>query len=165
MRDVTSDIVKALRQMIRAVDLHNKKLIQQHDVTVPQLLVLQALRTDLSLNAGALAREVQLSQGTLTDLLIRLEKKGLITRSRSEEDRRKVLVLLTDNGIEVVDRAPSLLHDRFINELNKLEVWERTQILATLQRVAAMMEAEELDAAPMLAPGVLVPDDNQDKNE
>jgi diaminobutyrate acetyltransferase len=55
----------------------------------------------------------------------------------------------------VLRSAPSLLHDRFREGLSRLETWEQTMTLATLQRIASMMDAEDLDAAPLLAPGPL----------
>ena len=57
----------------------------------------------------------------------------------------------------MLKRAPSLLQDRFRSELSRLEEWERTQILALLQRLASMMDAEAIDAAPMLETGTLSP--------
>jgi len=149
------EILKVLRQIIRAIDLHSRRLIQQHGVTVPQLMVLQALGDAGERSAGELAKDVQISQGTLTDLLIRLEGRGLVLRARGSDDRRRILVRLTEAGRDVVERAPAPLHDRFRAELNSLQEWERSQILATLQRVAAMLRADHLDAAPLLAPGPL----------
>jgi hypothetical protein len=77
----------------------------------------------------------------------------LVSRVRSESDRRAVVVELTEQGQTILENAPSLLQDRFRRELLMLEEWEQTQMLATLQRIASMMDAEELDAAPVLAAG------------
>ena len=60
---------------------------------------------------------------------------------------------MTDEGLTILQTAPSLLQDRFRRELLKLQEWEQTQMLATLQRIASMMDAEEIDAAPVLAAG------------
>jgi len=150
------EILRALRRITRAIEMHSHSLIQRHGVTVPQLLVLQALREPRELSAGELARKVQLSQGTITDLLIRLEKRQLILRVRDEADRRRIHVRLTPEGATLVEQAPPLLHDRFLLELERLADWERTQILATLERVATMMHADQLDVAPVLVPGLIV---------
>jgi hypothetical protein len=77
----------------------------------------------------------------------------LVSRIRSVSDRRTVVVELTGEGRAVLEDAPSLLRDQFRHELLKLQEWEQTQMLATLQRIAAMMDAEEIDAAPVLATG------------
>ena len=149
----SQDILRVLRRITRAIELHSHTLIQRHGVTVPQLLVLQALREPRELSAGELARRVHLSQGTITDLLIRLEKRSLIVRLRDETDRRRIQVRLTPEGEALVDEAPPLLHDRFLVQLEGLADWERTQMLATLERVASMMQADQLEVAPLLVPG------------
>ncbi|HYW79092.1 MAG TPA: MarR family winged helix-turn-helix transcriptional regulator, partial [Thermoguttaceae bacterium] len=74
-------------------------------------------------------------------------------RTRGDLDRRSVVVQLTDDGAKLVAEAPSLLQDRFHRELTKVPQWEQTMILATLQRIASMMDAEDIDAAPVLVPG------------
>jgi hypothetical protein len=61
-----------------------------------------------------------------------------------------VNVSITASGQELLAHAPSLLQDEFCKELHKLQDWERTLMLSILQRIAAMMEAEEWDAAPHL---------------
>ena len=45
--------------------------------------------------------------------------------------------------------APSLVHDRFVKEFEKLENWEHTLLLSFLQRIASMMKMEDLDTVPM----------------
>jgi hypothetical protein len=77
----------------------------------------------------------------------------MVRRARGTGDRRTVMVAVTPEGARTLRDAPSLLQDRFRSELARLKEWEQTQLLATLQRVAAMMDAEEIDAAPVLATG------------
>lgn len=140
-------IVAAIRQVIRAVDLHSRKLVDQHGLTGPQLATLTAAERAGPIHAGALARAVQLSQPTMTGILDRLETRGLLERTRDARDRRNVVVSITDKGEEALRSAPSLLQERFRSELSHLPEWERHQILSTLQRVANMMGAcpEETD--------------------
>ena len=124
--------------------------MQQAGFTGPQLLVLQALGQHEEMTAGDLAREVNLSQGTVTSILDRLEKRDLIQRIRSHTDRRKVYVTLTGEGKEKLSTAPTLLQERFIERFVELKDWEQNQILASLQRLAEMMDAQDIDAAPVL---------------
>ena len=105
------------------------------------------------ITVGALAKSIHLSQATLTGILTRLETRTLVSRVRSVNDRRTVVVELTEQGRAVLESAPSLLQYRFRRELLKLQEWEQTQMLSALQRIAAMMDAEEIDAAPVLAAG------------
>jgi len=150
-----NQIVAAIRRIMRAVDLHSRRLAEEHGLTGPQLALLQAAASLGESSTGVLARTVHLSGPTVTGILDRLTKRGLVDRTRSGQDRRSVTVRLTSDGEDVLAAAPSLLQDRFRQELIKLEEWEQTTILATLQRIAAMMDAESLDASPLLVPGPL----------
>ncbi len=154
-------VIAALRRITRAIDLHSRVLMQKNGLTIPQLAALQAIRRLQPIAVGALARDIHLGAATVTGILGRLEKRGLISRTRGDVDRRSVVVQLTDEGSKLVAEAPSLLQDRFHRELAKLREWEQTMILATLQRIASMMDAEDIEAAPVLVPGVVgaVPED------
>jgi DNA-binding MarR family transcriptional regulator len=147
------EILVALRRIIRAVDLHSRQLMEGHGLTGPQLVALQALSRGGTLSARDLARTVHVSQATVTGILDRLERRALITRARSESDRRALDVMLTDEGRRVLAAAPPLLQQRFAEALAQLQGWEQTMILATLQRVATMMDAADLEARPHLITG------------
>lgn len=146
-------IVVALRRITRAIDLHSRLLVQDCGLTAPQLATLREAARRQPVSAGALARAVSLSQPTMTGILDRLERRSLIERSRDGEDRRSVVVTVTEEGQRAVKEAPSLLQDQFRNKLAELAEWEQTLILATLQRIAAMMDAQEIDASPVLTAG------------
>lgn len=144
------DVLVALRQIVRAIDLHSKKLVQQHGVTGPQMIVLKKLAEAAPLAVGELARCASLSHATVTDILARMEKRGLVLRMRSKADKRRVLVTITPDGEQLLANSPPLLQDGFVAEFRKLPPWEQTAMLANVQRIAAMMNAEQLDAAPVL---------------
>jgi len=143
---VEQQVVVALRRITRAMDLHSRLLLQRYGLTAPQLAALRVIERMQPMSAGTLARELRLSQGTVSGILHRLEKRALIDRTRGVEDRRSVHLELTDAGAKVVAEAPSLLQDRFRRELSRLPPWERTMLLATLQRIAAMVDGEGIQA-------------------
>jgi DNA-binding MarR family transcriptional regulator len=155
MTELTEEdqIVAAIRQIIRAVDLQSRRLAEAYGLTGPQLAALKELRRRGALPPSSLARRVHLSQATVTGIIKRLEKRGLVERTPSDSDRRSIVLALTDAGRELLDQAPSLLQDRFREGLSSLQQWERLQILATLQRVADLMDAQQIDAAPHLTAG------------
>ena len=150
--ELDDQVIAALRRVIRAVDLHSRTLAVSHGLTGPQALVLKALQAG-RLTAGVLATSVSLSQGTVTDIIKRLEQRGLIERIRDTQDRRRVLVEATGAGLEVLRKSPPLLQERFAQRFNNLQDWEQNQLLSSLQRIAAMMDAEDIDAAPVLSSG------------
>jgi DNA-binding MarR family transcriptional regulator len=148
-----AEIFAALRRIVRAIDLRSRRLFEQSGLTGPQLLVLRAASRLSGASISALARDVDLSQPTVSGIVDRLERRGMVRRARGTGDRRTVRVVVTPEGGCTLRDAPSLLEDRFRAELARLEEWEQTQLLATLQRVASMMDAAGIDAAPVLATG------------
>lgn len=146
-------ILVALRKIMRAVDRHSKTLAQRYGLTGPQLVVLRQLEREDPMSIGALARNVSLSHATVTGIVDRLERAALVERRRLETDRRRVLVGLGEKGRSLLAQAPPLLQERFVERLDALEDWERTLILSSLQRIALMMEATDIDASPLLVSG------------
>ena len=160
--DVLEDeILAAIRRIVRAVDLRSRALIRGHRISGPQLVALREVARMGPVTVSALARAISLSQPTATGILNRLDRDGLIRRDRSATDRRSLLCTITARGAAVLRDAPSILQDRFRTELSKLEAWERTQMLATLQRIAHLMDAESLDAAPVLTTDALSPAEHE----
>jgi DNA-binding MarR family transcriptional regulator len=148
--EIYDQVLVSLRQIIRAIDLHSKKLERESGLTGPQLLVMQLIATHGEMTSGVIAKEVSLSQATVTSILDRLERKALLVRERSTTDKRKVMVSLTEAGGKAIEKAPALMQESFIRAFNQLEDWEQSLILSSLQRVADMMNATDLDAAPLL---------------
>jgi DNA-binding MarR family transcriptional regulator len=136
------------------VDQYSHRLAQTYGLTGPQALLLKAVATaGGTLSAGDLARRISLSQATITDIVKRLESRGLVLRVRDAQDRRRVMVQLTEAGQAAVESAPPLLQDRFVARLTELKDWEQHQLLVSLLRIAEMMNAEGIDASPVLTSG------------
>lgn len=153
--DKHEEILISLRRIIRATDLNAKRLAKETGLTAPQLLLLQAIDQMPDATIGALAKDVNLSQATVTAIVDRMENRKLVRRKRNEADKRKVNVLLTKTGQKVLSKAPTILQDRFLERLEDLEDWEQTFIIGALQRVAHMMDAEDIDASPVLDVGAI----------
>jgi DNA-binding MarR family transcriptional regulator len=133
----------ALRRITRAIDLRSRLLLQRCGLTIPQLIVLQTIRRLQPVSAGDVAAEVHLGGATVTGIFDRLQRRELIQRVRGHRDRRSVEITLTEAGRRMLEQAPSVLQDEFQRHLLQLATWEQTQILATLQRVADMMDIPE----------------------
>ncbi|USD35948.1 MULTISPECIES: MarR family winged helix-turn-helix transcriptional regulator [Ferrimonas] len=144
------EVLVELRRIIRATDLQSKRMIKACGLTIPQVMVLRSIDTLGDVTVRRLSNEVSLSAATVTTILNRLQDRGFIERVRSQTDKRIVNARLTPSGTDVLASAPPLLHEKFIDRFENLKEWEKTQILSSLQRVAYMMDAENLDAAPLL---------------
>ena len=148
-------VLIALRRVIRATDLYSKHLAKTSGLTAPQILLLQAIRDRGQVTIGELAEEISLSQATVTTIIDRLEKRGLVYRQRSTEDKRKVHAFLTEKAEQVLKDAPMPLQEHFARQFDALQNWEQNMILSSLQRIAEMMDAQHIDASPILDIGTL----------
>ncbi|MEL7399025.1 MAG: MarR family transcriptional regulator [Pseudomonadota bacterium] len=153
--DRYDQVLVALRRIIRATDLHSKRLSKSSGLTSPQLMVLQTLRENSDLTVGEVAKRISLSQATVTTIVDRLERGGYVYRERSTTDKRKVHVYLTDKAFTTLVDAPKPLQEDFVQQFQDLHDWEQTMILSSLERVAYMMDAQHIDAAPVLDIGAL----------
>ncbi|NDV91661.1 MarR family transcriptional regulator [Alteromonas sp. 345S023] len=147
------ELLVALRRIIRAVDLRSKQLSKHVGLTGPQLLVMQNIQERPGIMVREIADSINLSPATITNILDRLEARDLATRIRSTQDKRKVGVFLTERGKAAVVDAPRPLQEHFVDRFAQLKEWEQSQMVATVQRIATMMDAEDIDASPFLELG------------
>ncbi|MEW4467324.1 MarR family transcriptional regulator [Parasphingorhabdus sp. JC815] len=152
-------LLVALRQISRAIDLHSKKLKKETGQTTPQLLLLKALEKDGRAKPSIIAKSVHLSHATVTSIVDRLEKSEMVTRVKSEDDRRSVEIVLTDKGRECVKNAPEMLQEDFLVSFSRLKDWEQNLLISSVQRIATMMDANRLESAPILEIGEIQPED------
>jgi len=152
-------ILRAIRRIIRAIDMYSHKLAVESGVTVPQLSCLLRIVEVGPLSLKTLANEVDLSASTLVGIIDRLEKKDLVKRERSTVDRRHVLISATESGAILASVAPSPLQDRLHESLESLPELERAAIALSLERIVDLMQIRQVEAAPILDTGVsLQPD-------
>lgn len=148
-------VLVALRRIIRATDIDSKNISRMVGLTPPQLMIMQTIRELGDVPIKSIAQEVNLTQATVTTILDRLEKSGMISRERGTEDRRKVFITITDKGFDLLTEAPKTLQDQFLSQFQDLHDWEQTTIIAALERVAHMMDAQHIDASPVLDIGAI----------
>lgn len=146
-------ILRALRRIIQAVDIHSRKLSSQYQITGPQLVTLLCVTENGPMTTSEIGRHVHLSNSTVVGILDRLEAKELVKRERSTKDRRLVHVSATESAMSLVQSAPSPLQDVFAKALDKLPELEQTAIALSLERIVELMEARGIDAAPILELG------------
>ena len=148
-------VLQSLRRIIRQTEMHSRNLAAQYKITGPQLVCLHAIQDEGRVTVSRISQAVFLSPSTVVGILDRLAEKSLVVRTRDEHDRRKVYVTLSEKGKELVAHAPSPLHDRLYAAFQNLPELEQATIALSLERVVQLMEAEQIDAAPILESGAL----------
>ena len=146
-------VLVSLRRIMRATDMHAKSLARETGLTTSQFLVLLSIGEAGELTIGGIARQVNLSQATVTSIVDRLADAGMLARQRGDDDKRKVFVRLTQAGIDLLERTPSGLQERFAQRFGRLDEWQQSMILAAVEHIATLMDAADIDAAPLLDVG------------
>ena len=100
-------------------------LLDKLGITYPQYLVLMVLWEEDGLKVMELARRLYLDSNTMTPLVQRMEKVGLVDRVKSEEDARETFVSLTKHGKELEEMAKDIPFCMVDKELGGAEGQER----------------------------------------
>ena len=145
MRTEVFHIVSVVDRLGERRETYRRSLAQQHRISPPLLLVLRLLESRPGLTMVELARLLGVSVPTMQSRINRLEELRLISRSRSSEDRRKVLTSLTRKGRALLGRAPLAGAGRLIDALEKGEVTPQRlrRIAEDLARVERLLFPEE----------------------
>lgn len=152
------EILVALRQITRALDLYSKRLQRDIGLTTSQLSVLQSIDRLDKPTPGAVAKEIVLSQAAVTNLVDRLQSSNYVARQKLGTDKRTVNLVLTPKGESTLSSAPELMQTEFLNRYRSLENWEQQMLVASLGRIATMMNVEDIDASTILTPDDPNPD-------
>lgn len=113
--DISNTLNQVLVKLFRDINTLEERAIRTEeykDVTANDMHVMEAIGPEGAKNMTSVARELEVTTGTLTISVNSLVKKGYVDRSRSEEDRRVVLVSLSGKG-----KKAYLHHQRFHQEM------------------------------------------------
>jgi DNA-binding MarR family transcriptional regulator len=127
------------------IDQYQKQL-NELELTLPQAQVLRVLRRG-PLQTGQLAAEMKISAPAITQLTDRLIRKGLIERHAAADDRRCVIVALSEEGRQLVDRFRERRREIFDEALAELSEAERRQAFEVLEKVVKALESYDAGAS------------------
>lgn len=148
-----AQLLKHIRRLVRALDVHSRRIDRQVGLTLPQLMVLSALGRLGEVTSRALAAEADLSPPTVVGILDKLAAKGLIHRYRSDRDRRIMHARLTPAGQAALARAPEPLGARLGVAFRALPGPERRKIIEALGLLGALAGEELADDAAQMPAG------------
>jgi DNA-binding MarR family transcriptional regulator len=151
--DRTDVSLIALRRILRATENYARELAHEAGLTAVQLRVLQIVAEKGRATPTELSNRMGVTQATISALIKKLEAKGLLSRQRSQTDRRQTDLQITSEGQAKVRAAPDALQQKYVKQFEALEDWEQAMIVSVLERVATMLDAKEIDASPVLTTG------------
>jgi trimethylamine---corrinoid protein Co-methyltransferase len=132
-----------LRRLIRADNLHTGALRKRYRLSPSQLGCVIALHDHGPMPLSQIAKQIMVDASTMTGLIDRLEKKGLVERSRNSFDRRVITVSLTEAGRNLAFNAPSLLQLQMIEGLEQLPLSKKELIIGGLTSLTDLLDLHE----------------------
>jgi DNA-binding MarR family transcriptional regulator len=105
-REISQNILRSLRIIYRAVQAHSRRVEKQCGVSGAELRMMWEIRNYPGIRVSGLAVALAIQAPTCSNLLVKLQVKGLVRRERSDPDHRAVRVFLTEKGTRLLTRAP-----------------------------------------------------------
>lgn len=140
-----AEIMQGLRRIFRAIHEYSHDVQQTFGITGPQLWALRAMRTHGPISLGDLAERMYLHPSTVSGVVDRLERKGLVTRTRSGVDRRVVELRPTIEGETLLARAPEPAQGRLLHGLTRMTPNDVRTIRQSVDHLVRIMELADLD--------------------
>jgi MarR family transcriptional regulator, organic hydroperoxide resistance regulator len=112
-----------------------RTVAEQYGLTGSQLLVLKMLEPRGHVSLSALSEEIRAKNSTVTGIVDRMERDGLVVRRRSGDDRRVVLIELTAKGRKLATDAkadPKHMFRALLEELPSKDAAELERIITKL---------------------------------
>ena len=103
-----SEIYKLINRINKKFEKLQRRIIQKENLTTAQYSILQQLWKTDGVQFKTLANECYCSQSTITGIVDTMEKKDIVVRKMNPEDRRSVLVILTDKGKSLESETPNI---------------------------------------------------------
>lgn len=119
-----------------------KEVARHLGLTGPQVTAVKMLEGFGDLSLSALSEQMSAHNSTITGLVDRMEKGGLVERVRSTQDRRVVLIRLTDHGRAIARSVPVTSMEVFARALASLSSGERDALRRILRKLSDTVRDE-----------------------
>ncbi|HSZ73772.1 MAG TPA: MarR family transcriptional regulator [Rhizomicrobium sp.] len=126
---------------------HAEALFADADFTFTQWVVLMAVRDGIATTCGEIARHMDHDTGAITRLVDQMERRDLITRRRSTEDRRVVNLEITPAGKALAKSLAPRITEFWNRTLDGFSAEEFSQLISLLTRLMAQLEAQPIATA------------------
>jgi MarR family transcriptional regulator, organic hydroperoxide resistance regulator len=147
--EIKSDVDRVLEAIIYLYTESRritKEMARRADLTGPQLTVVKMLEQIGDLSLSELSERIRAQNSTVTGIIDRMEREGLVMRERSREDRRVVFIRLTTKGRKLAEDVPVEPWEIFRSALESLTASETRDLVKILGKVARRVR-ENVEAA------------------
>ncbi|HLN62992.1 MAG TPA: MarR family transcriptional regulator [Symbiobacteriaceae bacterium] len=137
-----AEIEELLRNVSTILKKRGRDILNNFDITPPQLDALLVLRDYGELTMGELCQKMFLACSTATDLIDRMERNGLIERVRDTADRRVIRLKVLAKGSSVIDEVIDARRTHLASILAELDVADKERLIQSLEQLNYLMTRE-----------------------
>lgn len=138
-REAVMRVVNSLRRIVRALHRSNRLAEQRWQVSAAQLLVLQRLAESPTLSVNDLAERTYTHQSTVSVVVTRLVKRGLVERTRADDDARRAELSLTAPGRALLRRAMGAAQTQLMDALDSMPAAQLRVIDGCMEQIVAAL--------------------------
>jgi DNA-binding MarR family transcriptional regulator len=138
------EITYLIRRLIQAEKVYSKQLNRSYRVSRAQMNCLRTLYENGPLPPSTIAKNITVKASTVTGVVDRLERKGMVARFRNIQDRRGIGIQLTEAGREFIENGPRPIRECILNGLKHLTESETDYVIRALTRVVDMLETRKI---------------------
>ncbi|AFY01106.1 transcriptional regulator [Bdellovibrio bacteriovorus str. Tiberius] len=127
------EVMDYIRHIFKALRVSSSQFEKDLGLSAAQIFVMKKLKEEPGLSINDLALRTTTHQSSVSVVVKKLEEQGLVSRTISKEDSRKVVVSLTPSGLEKLSEIPRTIQEHMIETLQNMPP-EKTASLAILMR-------------------------------
>lgn len=126
--------LNAIRSIVRALRINTRAIELQMGISLAQLFVLQQLAERPAESLNELAERTATHQSSVSVVVRRLVDRGLVTRTSSTADRRRIEIDVTSEGRKLLAGAPVTIQTQMMNALRRMPGADQVQLADLLER-------------------------------
>jgi DNA-binding MarR family transcriptional regulator len=148
--------MNAVRSIVRAFRVNTRAIELKMGISLAQLFVLQQLTERPAESLNELAERTATHQSSVSVVVRRLVERGLVSRTSSSTDRRRIEIAVTPAGSALLEDAPTTIQTQLMTALRRLSRDEQNTLAALLERW--LREAKiDFAAPPMMGEDEVAP--------
>jgi DNA-binding MarR family transcriptional regulator len=145
----SNNLYNALYRLIRQMHrLAHHGMYHKSGLYHQQAHLLHLISQNDGANQRDLAEQMDVRPSSMTEMLIKLERAGLITRKQDEQDQRAMRIYLTESGRKAAEQSTETSGDFTVSLFNCLTEEEREQMLAIIEKLCISLENLEKEDLP-----------------
>jgi DNA-binding MarR family transcriptional regulator len=147
---LVAEIIDNIRRVFQFVNEYSKRAVRETGLTGPQLWAIKVIAEQAPIRVSELAKRMYLHPATVVGIIDRLEMRGLVSRTRSQTDRRVVEIDLSSEGRTLVEQAPEVFQGVLLKGLEPLSRENLQVIAGGLEKLVTILGVREVPPVPIV---------------